>query len=255
MEQFAPPASRAVNLEIQEKFMVENLYQFFGHGQELEYFLRLLLAVAAGAMVGVEREFRGRPAGLRTHILVTLGAAILSIASIELAAMVNARTADFGARVDVSRIAAGMITGLGFLGAGTIIKMGKTVRGLTTAASLWCAASIGMGFGFGFYRLSLLGSVLMLVTLVVVPRLERGMTRDWYTDVVARIKGPSVRVKELSLVFQQHGWRIADVEMKKDKSRDTYEVKYEMRLRDKHEIEDLAKILEEVDYVCSYRIG
>ncbi len=235
--------------------MLEKLGQFFIHGQDLEYFLRLLLAVAAGAMVGVEREFRGRPAGLRTHILVTLGAAILSIASIELAAMVNARTADFGARVDVSRIAAGMITGIGFLGAGTIIKMGKTVRGLTTAASLWCAASIGMGFGFGFYRLSLLGSVLMLITLMIVPRLEKGMTRDWYTNAIVRITGPSVRVQELSSIFQRHGWRIVDVEMKKDKSRDAYEVNYEMRLRDKHEIDDLAKILEEVEYVRSYRIG
>jgi putative Mg2+ transporter-C (MgtC) family protein len=235
--------------------MLEKLGIFSAHGQEMEFFIRLLLAVAAGGLVGVEREFRGRPAGLRTHILVALGAAIISLVSLELANLVNMKSADYAVRVDVSRIAAGMITGIGFLGAGTIIKMGRTVRGLTTAASVWCVASIGMGFGFGFYRLSLLGSILMLITLMVVPKLEKGMTRDWYTNLVVRIQGNSERVKNLCLTFQQHGWQIVDVKLRKNKSQDIVEAKFEMRLRDRAEIEVLSKILDGIQFVSSYRIG
>ena len=234
--------------------MLENVFHLSGAGQELVFFLRLVLAVAAGAMVGVEREFRGRPAGLRTHILVSLGAAILSLISLELATLVNAKSGDFAIRVDVSRIAAGMITGIGFLGAGTIIKMGKSVRGLTTAASIWCVASIGMGFGFGFYKLSILGSLFMLFIIIVIHYLEKGLVRDWYKNVLVQFKGSRIRIKELNIKFLERGWAIIDMDLKKDKAKDEYEVNFEMRFRDKNQIDDVVRVLDETDFVTGYRI-
>jgi len=220
---------------------------------EFGYVLRLLLAVAAGAMVGVEREYRGRPAGLRTHILVALGAAILSIASLELTKLVNAGP-EMMARVDVSRIAAGMITGIGFLGAGTIIKMGKSVRGLTTAASVWCVATIGMGFGFGFYLLSFLGSALMIFTLIIVSGMEREIARDWYKNVIVQIGGPQDNIYKLRDRLHDRGWKVIDLSVRKNKTDPFVEVEYEMRIKGKNEQEAVIRLLDEVDYVLNYRV-
>ncbi len=235
--------------------MFDNLHAFAVGSLELEYALRLLLAVCAGAVVGVEREFRGRPAGLRTHILVALGAAIISVASIELAGLVNVKSADYAVRTDISRLAAGMITGIGFLGAGTIIKMGKSVRGLTTAASVWCVASVGMGFGFGFYRLSFLGAMFMMFTLIVVNRMERGINRDWYKSVTVVMAGPREHIWKLRTILETEGWRVLDLDLKKDKSDTVTEVIYELRLRDKSEVLELAKVLEETEYVRSFQVA
>ncbi len=220
---------------------------------EFGYVLRLLLAVAAGAMVGVEREYRGRPAGLRTHILVALGAAILSIASLELTKLVNAGP-EMMARVDVSRIAAGMITGIGFLGAGTIIKLGKSVRGLTTAASVWCVATIGMGFGFGFYLLSFLGSALMIFTLIIVSGMEREIARDWYKNVIVQIGGPQDNIYKLRDRLHDRGWKVIDLSVRKNKTDPFVEVEYEMRIKGKNEQEAVIRLLDEVDYVLNYRV-
>jgi len=235
--------------------MFDNLHAFAVGSLELEYALRLLLAVCAGAVVGVEREFRGRPAGLRTHILVALGAAIISVASIELAGLVNVKSADYAVRTDISRLAAGMITGIGFLGAGTIIKMGKSVRGLTTAASVWGVASVGMGFGFGFYRLSFLGAMFMMFTLIGVNRMERGINRDWYKSVTVVMAGPREHIWKLRTILETEGWRVLDLDLKKDKSDTVTEVIYELRLRDKSEVLELAKVLEETEYVRSFQVA
>ena len=132
------------------------------NGWHFELVIRLLFAVTAGALVGIERECRGRPAGLRTHILVALGAAAVSLISIELPRMSGIIGDQAILRVDPGRIAAGVVTGIGFLGAGAIIKIGITARGLTTAASLWCMAVVGMAFGFGLFCLAGTATALML---------------------------------------------------------------------------------------------
>ena len=228
---------------------------FSGFVWNLEMLLRLLLAVAAGSIVGIERETRGRPAGLRTHILVTLGAAILSVASLQLGEVVNVFGSDLNVRVDVSRIASGMITGIGFLGAGTIIKTGTTVRGLTTAASLWCVACIGMGFGFGFYTLSIVGSILMMFTLMVINKIERGISKNIYKMITVVIKGTSDRVDELRQIFIARGWGVMDTAWKKNKTTKKFIVKYEVRFNMKKNVREAAAILDELDFVESYKVS
>jgi len=122
--------------------------------QELEYVLRLLLALGLGAILGFERERVDKPAGLRTHILVSLGSCLFTILSF---------TAFPGS--DPARIASYIVVGIGFIGAGTIIQTRERIIGITTAASLWIVASIGMATGAGLYLLAVTTTALAYLTL------------------------------------------------------------------------------------------
>jgi putative Mg2+ transporter-C (MgtC) family protein len=137
----------------------------------MEMFLRLLLACLLGGLVGYERERHNRPAGLRTHILVCQGSALVMIVSI----------AGFGGELGVSgdqaRIAAQVVSGIGFLGAGTIMRQGSAVRGLTTAASLWVVAAIGLATGIGLYAAAATATGLVLISLFSLSRVEDMMAR------------------------------------------------------------------------------
>ena len=119
--------------------------------EELHFLLRFLLAAGLSAVIGVEREFHGRPAGLRTHLLVGSGAALLVIVGQIVTGALARGGAEAGVRFDQARIIAGVVTGVGFLGAGTIIRQGDWVRGLTTAASVWFVAGVGVAAGHGLY--------------------------------------------------------------------------------------------------------
>jgi putative Mg2+ transporter-C (MgtC) family protein len=129
---------------------------------QLDLALRLLLAVVLGAAIGVEREFSRHPAGLRTLLLVSLGSCLFSSLGVALVP----------GNQDVTRIAAQVVTGIGFLGAGAILRQGSSVKGLTTAASIWVAAAIGMTCGFGLYVLALLATVVSIIALVAIGRFE-----------------------------------------------------------------------------------
>lgn len=133
----------------------------------LEIALRLFLAVIMGGLVGLEREVLNRPAGFRTHILVCVGAALIM--------MVSAYGfIDFGGRfeMDPARIAAQVITGVGFLGAGTIIQQRGNIQGLTTAASIWVVSGIGLAVGIGFYEGAALAMFFVLVSLILFSRID-----------------------------------------------------------------------------------
>jgi putative Mg2+ transporter-C (MgtC) family protein len=125
---------------------------------EVEMILRLLLAAALGAIIGYQRERAKKPAGLRTHVLICIGAALFTIASIY----------GFGAADDTARVAAGVVAGVGFLGAGAIIRGGEGVlAGLTTAATIWSVAGIGLAAGAGLYLASAVATALVLIVLLI----------------------------------------------------------------------------------------
>jgi putative Mg2+ transporter-C (MgtC) family protein len=129
----------------------------------LQAVVRLALAAALGGAIGLEREYRHKPAGLRTNMLISLGSALFSILSVELGA--GAGSPD--------RIAAQVVTGIGFLGAGAILRSGENVHGLTTAATIWVNAAIGMAAGLGSYTIATVGAAITLVVLAVLPAMER----------------------------------------------------------------------------------
>jgi len=130
--------------------------------------LRLACAMLVGLVIGSEREYTHRPAGMRTHILVALGACAVSITG----ELLFSHYAALGATPDPARLGAQVITGVGFLGAGTIMREGTSVKGLTTAASVWAVACLGLAAGFGYYALAIAGMVLIFVTLTVFERLQ-----------------------------------------------------------------------------------
>jgi putative Mg2+ transporter-C (MgtC) family protein len=135
---------------------------------------RLILAAVLGGVIGLERELSGKPAGLRTNLLICVGAALLTELSIGVAALANQENAAAGAlfRADPARIAAQIVSGIGFLGAGTIIQARGNVVGLTTAATLWVVAAIGMAVGARAYVMAAGSTALVYGALVVLGRLE-----------------------------------------------------------------------------------
>jgi len=140
------------------------------HIDEWQILVRLLSAAVLGGLVGLEREQSQHAAGLRTHIMVCLGSCLMMLLSIYgFALFVN----EMNVRVDPARLAAAVITGVGFLGAGTILHTGRGVTGLTTAASVWVTAAIGLGVGAGFYFAAAVSTVLVLFVLWALNKLER----------------------------------------------------------------------------------
>jgi putative Mg2+ transporter-C (MgtC) family protein len=139
-----------------------------GLGTQLELTARLVVALLLGGVIGWERELQRMPAGFRTHALVALGSAIFTVIS---------AYAFTGPGSDPTRIAAQIVSGIGFLGGGAILHYGGTVRGLTTAASLWSVAAVGMAAGAGLYVVAALSTVLVIIGLEVFQRVERMVKR------------------------------------------------------------------------------
>lgn len=139
--------------------------------------LRLLLSIIIGGVIGYERESTNSPAGFRTHILVALGATVISLIQVE---MVNKSMVLIAAdptlansiKIDMGRLGAQVVSGIGFLGAGTIIHTKGSIKGLTTAASLWVVACVGLATGFGYYSISILAGIAIVLVLVTLKRFE-----------------------------------------------------------------------------------
>lgn len=133
-----------------------------------ELLLRLVMSVLLGGLIGIEREAANRPAGLRTHILVSVGSTLMMIISIY----------GFDGIGDPSRLAAQVVSGIGFLGAGTILRTGDTITGLTTAASLWVCAGIGLAIGSGYYLAAFITVIVVLLSLISFGRIEDRIGRN-----------------------------------------------------------------------------
>jgi putative Mg2+ transporter-C (MgtC) family protein len=214
--------------------------------QLLEFLGRVLFAALLGGLVGWEREHIARPAGLRTHMLVCVGSALVMVVSAALAARGDAN-------VDVTRIGAQVVSGIGFLGAGTIIKEGPSVKGLTTAASLWAISCVGIAVGAGFYLLSAATTFALLGVLRLMHRAENKLKNRSFTYVVEA--DPSVfdsrsftgfldqagyHIQELRLVEKHTGDRLrmqVEVRFPNDRaSRDTRRSEFETTLQGYHAV-------------------
>jgi putative Mg2+ transporter-C (MgtC) family protein len=173
-----------------------------------EYFeivFRLVAALAAGGLIGLERSHRGRPAGFRTHALVCLASSLLMLVTIYES---HWFPRDSVGRVilDPTRMAQGIMTGIGFLGAGAIIKEGFTVRGLTTAASIWVTAAIGILTGIGFYFAALIGTILVLGTLSAFRWIEARLPTETYAVFTVRFARDAVMPEAaLRKLVAEHG--------------------------------------------------
>ncbi|WP_069856810.1 MgtC/SapB family protein [Desulfoplanes formicivorans] len=169
------------------------------------FIVRLLVAMILGAFVGLERQTRGREAGLRTNILVCLGSATIIVVFQKLSMEFNVG-AESAIRMDPARAAAGVITGIGFLGAGTIVKSKDFVRGLTTAASIWVVSAIGVTVGLGEFVIAYVLTMLVLVALYALHRLP--IVRDHYFSLHMKWEGDLTLLDQIIDQLQEKGIQI-----------------------------------------------
>jgi putative Mg2+ transporter-C (MgtC) family protein len=190
-----------------------------------EILLRLAVTVGLCGAIGLEREARGQVAGLRTHILVGVGSALFTLVS-----AYGFDAGEAGVTVDPTRIAAQIVTGIGFLGAGTIIRQGLTIRGLTTAASLWVVAAIGMAGGAGFYAGAVATTVVVLVALIGFRRLRPAILSRLRTDLVLlEIEmDPQGQFASVLEVLGRHGIRVDAMES--DREQDVLGFRLELQV-------------------------
>lgn len=156
------------------------------YGMIGESMLRIGLAAAIGGLVGLERELRGRQAGFRTNMLVCIGSCLVMLVSLAVPGIVVHKSAGVSLNADPARIAYGVMTGIGFLGAGAILQTKESIRGLTTAAALWCVAALGLALGLGLYTLSAMTALMVLFTLWALDLIEDVIPRRRYRRVTIR---------------------------------------------------------------------
>lgn len=179
----------------------------------IEIVLRLLLACLLGGVIGYEREHTNRPAGFRTHILVCVGAALVMITS-EFIFTKYGETS----RSDPARLGAQVISGIGFLGAGTIIRDGFNVRGLTTAASLWAVSCVGIAAGIGFYSGAVIATILIFMTLITLKKAERRFSKkNRYRTLIVESENVPNQVGTVSGLLETFNIEVKNIQLYKDK--------------------------------------
>src|SRR5262245_45295298 len=173
--------------------------------------LRLVASLSVGGAIGLERSYHGRPAGFRTHSLVCLSTSLLMLVTVYETRWFP-EVAQGRISLDPTRMAQGIMTGIGFLGAGTIMREGLSVRGLTTAASIWITAAIGILIGIGFYLPAIVGTCLTLLTLSVFRLIESHIPTWFYAHLVVRFaREQMMSEEELRRMLSDHGFSVANL--------------------------------------------
>ncbi|MDP2929469.1 MAG: MgtC/SapB family protein [Candidatus Omnitrophota bacterium] len=187
---------------------------------------RLVLSAILSGIVGFEREFHGRAAGFRTHILLCVGSTLIMLTSIHIFDVYSSRVP-----IDPARLAAGVVTGIGFLGAGTIMRYKASVRGLTTATSLWVVAGIGLAVGSGLYFGGIFTTIIAVVALMFFSRLEHVMIRkDWYKTVIIETKDGVEQLKKIRETLSEYGSEISDFEVDRSEDGTNMILKFDLKL-------------------------
>jgi putative Mg2+ transporter-C (MgtC) family protein len=168
---------------------------------------RILAAALAGALIGMERETHGRPAGLRTTILTCVASALAMVVS-EILFTEAGTVVPGGWRPDPGRLGAGILTGIGFLGGGAILRQDNLVRGVTTAATLWFVTVLGLAFGTGLFMIGGLGVLIALFTLLLLPYVEKLIPTDWFSTLKVTTQVDALTATELALRLKALGLRV-----------------------------------------------
>lgn len=204
--------------------------------------VRILVATALGGILGIERDIHGRQAGLRTHMLVTAGAALFFILSTHIATFDVIVPPEYTKVTDPGRIAAQIVTGVGFLGAGVILKEGLTVVGLTTAACLWISAAIGMASGAGLYIVATSTTVLALFALTLLRWFERLYRKDVYRELLVKIPN-EVDFCQIIDMVKTKGVKIIFYGIERDYGNLSTTVRISLRIHHKGDVDDLLHLI------------
>lgn len=212
---------------------------------------RLVLSMLLGGFIGWEREYRKQSAGLRTHILICLGATLMMLISIYMPqSFPNFQNGDPG------RIAAQVVSGIGFLGAGAIFSLGGSIRGLTTAASIWIVAAIGLAVGSGMYLGAVVATGLVLLVLILFRRIEKQLFQE---DVMKVLKitfeTTKIESEKVFFILEQYGIVTQSVNVYQSKSKRRTRMELYVQVPIKTPIKDLYKDLNNIQHVAGISLG
>ncbi len=224
----------------------------------LEILGHLGAAWLAGSLIGLERSFRGRPAGFRTHALVSLASALLMLITAYPQDWLppEVRAAGVNTTLDPQRMAQGIMTGIGFLGAGVIFKEGLTVRGLTTAASIWVTAALGILYGVGFFYPAVMGTIAVLGTLQVFRWIEIWMPSQAYAHFILRFpRSRTMSEDKVRKLMEQYGFSVANINYRMEDGGKTFEYRMTIQTTEKNAMERLATALRARKEVLEFRIS
>lgn len=214
--------------------------------------IRLVAAAFLGAMIGLERERHSQPAGLRTHIALAIGASLVMVISINLAIQFQPDAPNG----DPARLAAQVVSGIGFLGAGAILRYGETIKGLTTATSLWTVAMIGLAVGSGAYLAGIAATVLLLLVLTVLNRVEKRFITARVTRMLtATLPGRAGLSEEFRRTIEAGGYKLASLGVKRDMDSGDMTLDAVVSHTDDLEIEALITLLESIPGMRSFDIS
>lgn len=217
--------------------------------------VRVLAALVVGASIGFERTFHGRPAGFRTHALVCLASSLLMLVTVYPTWWMAVTPTD-AFRTDPTRMAQGIMTGIGFLGAGVIFKEGLTVRGLTTAASIWITAAIGILLGIGFYFAATVGAVATLAVLAAFRFIEHRLPAEFYAHHSLTFQRGAIMAEEdLRRLIGEHGFSIANLSYRLCGDGRLFEYGMVIKTRDRRNAEALSEHLCRLPEVLEFRIA
>ena len=221
----------------------------------LEVARHMLAALAAGAVIGTERSIHGRAAGFRTHTLVCMSASVLMLITVFESHWVPATNGD-SIRIDPTRMAQGIMTGIGFLGAGVIFKEGLTVRGLTTAASIWTTSAIGILMGTGLYAAGALATALTLGVLSIFRLIELRFPTQMYARHVLRFeRGFAMSEAEIRALLVKHGFKISDLSYAVLENEQAFEYRMAIRTLRGENMARLADTLQALPRVRAFSIS
>jgi putative Mg2+ transporter-C (MgtC) family protein len=215
---------------------------------------RVAGALAIGAAIGFERTFHGRPAGFRTHALVCIASAILMIVTVYQDKWFT--VLHDTVRTDPTRMAQGIMTGIGFLGAGVIFKEGLTVRGLTTAASIWITSAIGVLIGIGFWFAAIVGAAATLIVLAVFRIIEAKLPSEFYAHHTLRFARDRVMGEaDMRKMIADHGFTIANLSSRLSEGGHQFEYRMTIKSRNRQNAEKLSTHLRGLPEVVEFRIA
>lgn len=220
-----------------------------GFELDLQTIIRLLMASVLGGLIGLEREVHGRPAGFRTHLLVSLGSSLFVIASIYFYRLYGNFSGAGPVGVDPGRVAAQVVTGIGFLGGGAIVRDRANIRGLTTAACLWLAAAIGLACGIGMYSVSVVVTVIALISLLLLKKVENVLKRDNYLEIKVWSLDTDGQAIAVEQVLRDCGASIVRRSLEKDVTHGEFLLTFQIRVTGEELACDLVDAVAALDGV------
>lgn len=218
-----------------------------------ELLLRIALGTVLGGVIGYERDVHGRPAGLRTHMLVGLASATFMVISTNFVYLQHFHHEDL-VEVDASRIAASIVTGMGFLAGGAILRTGLTVQGLTTAAALWLVGAIGMAAGAGMFSVAAFVTLSGVLTLTVLRRFETKDARTTHRRRVDLVLGPGASATRLSTKLREMGLTVSTIAQERKPAEATQSITLDVRVPGQVEVAELVDALGAEPDVRSIRV-